>query len=406
MSLVSLPVFGALAVLALVFWSVPVRVRTGVLLGAGLVFAASQATVFLPLYLALAWATWWVAGRLSQRRLEARSTRTGFMAMLAILVVNLATWKVFEVPAHTAFAADPEISRVAFPGYANVFVPVGLSFLTFRLVHVLVERTRGGRPALDAASVPLLMAWVFFPPLWIAGPLQRFDDFAEQMSTARRPGLPELNHAVFRITSGLVKKLVIADALGRWAQPLLLDPAAAEPLLLLLAVYAASVQLYMDFSGYSDIAIGLGRLFGIRVPENFDWPILATDIASFWRKWHITLHTFFRDYVFLPLFGVRPRPWKTYLGFMVTIFLFQIWHQVSWAFVFLGFFHGLGVMGVHAWRGTRRRLPRLHGWVRKTPDPVAIWITFTWFSIGNVVFMTDPGNLVVVLQRLVSPIGG
>jgi len=406
MSLVSLPVFGALVAVALLFWVVPVRARTGVLLGAGAVFAASQASVFLPLYGGLACLTWWVAGRLGQRRLEARPVRARFVAMLAILVVNLLVWKVFEVPAHTAIAAAPEISRLAFPGYTDVFVPVGLSFLTFRLVHVLVERTRGHRRELQQASVPLLLAWVFFPPLWIAGPLQRFEDFARQMGSAERPGLPELNQALFRITSGLVKKLVIADALGRWAQPLLLDPSAADPRLLVLAVYAASFQLYMDFSGYSDIAIGLGRLFGIRVPENFDWPILSTDIASFWRRWHITLHTFFRDYVFLPLFGVRPRPWKTYLGFMVTIFLFQIWHQLSWAFVFLGLFHGVGVVSVHAWRSTRRRLPRLHAWARKTPDLVAIWITFTWFSIGNIVFMTDPMNLWSVLQRLVLTPGG
>ena len=400
MSLVSLPVFGFLVAVAALFWVVPARVRVWVLLGAGLLFAAGQATLFVPLYLMLAWSTWTVAGRLARRRQAGQSVRTGFVAMLGVLLANLLVWKVFEIPTHTAVAAAPEVSRLAFPGYADVFVPVGLSFLSFRLIHVLVERTRGRRAELRDAPTSLLLAWLFFPPLWIAGPLQRFEDFARQVHDIRRPGVADLNHAAIRITSGLVKKLVFADALGRWAQPLLFDPASADPLSLIVAIYAASIQLYMDFSGYSDIAIGLGRLFGIRVPENFDWPILSTDIATFWRKWHITLHAFFRDYVFLPLFGTRPRPWKTYLGFMVTVFLFQIWHQLSWSFLFLGFFHGVGVVSVHAWRSTRRRIPGVHRWVRKTPDAVAIWITFTWFSVGNIVFMTEPAQLWVVLQRL------
>lgn len=397
MSLVSLPVFCALVVIAGLYWAVPARLRTLVMLLAGLAFATSQATVFVPLYVGLAVLTWAVAGRLHARRTAGLPIRVAFVATLALLLVDLVVWKVFEVPAHTAVAAAPELSRVAFPGYADVFVPVGLSFLTFRLVHVLVERTRGRLPEARPTEV---LAWLLFPPLLIAGPLQRFGDFHQQVQEARRPRVSDLNRAAIRVVSGLVKKLVIADSLGRWAQPLIQDPGAAEPLWLAAAVYAASLQLYMDFSGYSDIAIGLGRLFGVRVPENFDWPILSTDIATFWRKWHITLHTFFRDYVFLPLFGVRARPLKTYLGLLVTIFLFQIWHQFSPSFLFLGLFHGVGVVSVHAFRATRRRWPRLHALTRKMPRPVAIWITFTWFSLGNVVFMADPGHLWAVLRRL------
>ena len=406
MSLVSLPVFCAFVVTALVYWAVPVRARLPLLLVAGLIFAATQATAFLGLYLALAALTWWGSGRLAARRREGRAVSLGMVATLVFLVANLIVWKVFEVPAHTALVAADAASRSAFPGYADVIVPVGLSFLTFRLVHVLVERTRGARPEFREAAPLLFLAWLLFPPLLIAGPLQRFDDFARQQATATRPGLPDLNRAALRITSGLIKKLVIADTLGRWAQPLILDPEAHPAGLVLVAVYAASFQLYMDFSGYSDVAIGLGRLFGIRVPENFDWPILAPDIATLWRKWHITLHTFFRDYLFLPLVGVRPRPLKTWVGLLVTIFLFQIWHQLSPAFLFLGIFHGLGVVGVHMFRSTRRRWPGLHKLVRRTPRPVAIGITLTWFSLGNIVFMSQPAQLWTVLRHLLrAPLG-
>jgi len=400
MSLVSLPVFLSLVAVAGVFWAVPARARVWVLVLAGIAFAVTQATVFVALYLVLAGTTLWVSGALGRRRAEERPVRAGFVAMLGLLVANLLAWKLFEIPAHTALLADPDHSRSAFPGYAGVFVPVGLSFLTFRLIHLLVERTRRRSDVFVNADAPGVLAWLLFPPLLIAGPLQRYDSFTTQLTEAVRPRLPDLNAAALRICSGLVKKLAIADTLGNWAQPMLMAPEATSPGMLLLAVYAASFQLYMDFSGYSDVAIGLGRLFGLKVPENFDWPILCTDIAAFWRKWHITLHHFFRDYVFLPLFGVGARPLKVYLGVLTTIFLFQIWHQLSPAFLFLGVYHGLGVIGVQAFQRTRRRWPRLHRVVRKVPAPVAIAITYTWFSVGNIVFMSDPAHMLRVLQRL------
>jgi len=400
MSLVSLPVFVSLVVVAGVFWACPARARVWVLVLAGLAFAVTQATVFVALYLVLAGTTLWVSGALGRRREAERPVRSGFIAMLGLLLANLLAWKLFEIPAHTALLADPDHSRAAFPGYAGVFVPVGLSFLTFRLIHLLVERTRRRSEVFANADAPGVLAWLLFPPLLIAGPLQRFDDFQAQLSRAARPRLPDLNAAALRICSGLVKKLVVADTLGQWAQPLLMAPESTSPAVLLAAVYAASFQLYMDFSGYSDVAIGLGRLFGIKVPENFDWPILCTNIAAFWRKWHITLHHFFRDYVFLPLFGVGARPFKVYLGVLTTIFLFQIWHQLSPAFLFLGLYHGLGVIGVQAFQRTRRRWPRVHKLVRKVPAPVAIAVTYTWFSIGNIVFMSSPAHMLRVLQRL------
>lgn len=400
MSLVSLPVFVSLVVVAGLFWATPKRARVWVLVAAGIAFAVTQATVFVALYGVLAGTTLWVSGALGRRRAEARPVRAGFIAMLGLLIANLMAWKLFEIPAHTALLADPDHSRMAFPGYAGMFVPVGLSFLTFRLIHLLVERTRQRSEVFVRADAPSVLAWLLFPPLLIAGPLQRFDDFQTQLVAAARPRLPDLNAAALRICSGLAKKLLIADTLGQWAQPLLMAPESTSPALLLVAVYAASFQLYMDFSGYSDVAIGLGRLFGIKVPENFDWPILCTNIAAFWRKWHITLHHFFRDYVFLPLFGVGARPFKVYLGVLTTIFLFQIWHQLSPAFVFLGLYHGVGVISVQAFQRTRRRWPGVHKWVRKVPAPLAIAVTYTWFSVGNIVFMSSPAHMQRVLQRL------
>ncbi len=401
MSLVSLPVFVALLFAAALFFGLPVTWRARALAATGFLFTASVAGPFVLLYVALGIGAWWMAGRLGAQKKEGSPVRTGLLLTLGALVLHLVVWKWLSPEGLTAPASDLTSNRDAFPGYSDVVVPIGLSFLTFRLVHVVIERTRGRLPAATTAEY---LAWLLFPPLVVAGPLQRLGDFHTQFVRGARPTLPELNAAALRIVAGLVKKLIVADTLGRNAQPLLLSPEDTSPPVLLAAIYGAALQLYFDFSGYSDVAIGLGRLFGIRVPENFDWPIFARDLPTFWRRWHMTLHTFFRDYVFLPVFGVRAKPLKTYLGVMVTVFLFQVWHQLSPSFLFLGFFHGVGVVGVQAFQQNRRRWPALHRAVAALPPAVGIGFTFTWFAVGNVVFMTSPAHLARVFAALAAPV--
>lgn len=398
MSLLSLPIFALTALVCLLYWLGPVRLRAPLLVLAGLSFAGVQSAVFVLLYLALAGITWLAGSRLFAARKAERPVRLGFIAALGVLLVNLLVWKVFEIEAPSGLGiADLAAGRAAIPGYAEVFVPAGLSFLTFRLIHFLAERARG---SLEAPSPATFLAWLFFFPLFLAGPLMRYPAFAAELRDAAPPGVAGLNRALLRIGSGLVKKLLIADQLGMLAQPVLMNPEAHSPLVLIAALYGASMQLYMDFSGYSDVAIGLGLLFGLRIPENFDWPILQTNIAAFWRKWHITLYTFFRDYVFLPLFGFRASPARLYVGIGVTIFLFQVWHRLSWSFVLLGLFHGLGVIVTQVVQQASRKRRGLHRTLKAIPKPVAIWATFTWFSLGNVLFMTDPVRALSVLRSL------
>lgn len=398
MSLISLPVFALTALAVLLFWLGPPRLRAPLLVAVGLAFAGTQATLFVVLYLGLAGIIWLAGARLYAARQAERPVRAGFIAALVVLLGNLMVWKIFEIQAPSGLGiADLAAGRAAIPGYAEVFVPAGLSFLTFRLIHFLAERARG---SIEAPTFSSFLAWLFFFPLFLAGPLMRYPAFARGLSEGTSPGVAGLNRALLRIASGLVKKLLIADQLGLIAQPVLMNPEAHSPLVLIAALYGASFQLYMDFSGYSDMAIGLGLLFGLKVPENFDWPILQTNIAAFWRKWHITLYTFFRDYVFLPLFGFRASPARLYIGIGVTIFLFQVWHRLSWSFVLLGLFHGFGVIVTQVIQQASRKRRWLHRGLKAIPAPLAIWATFTWFSLGNVLFMTDPLRALGVLRGL------
>jgi alginate O-acetyltransferase complex protein AlgI len=388
----------AVIVLFVLHWAIPARWRPALLMAAGLAFAASHALAFTVLYVLLGLGCY-----LAGRRLDDPEQRKPALLVLGLIVLlgNLTVWKFIAMPGSDVVMLGRQISdtaRESFPTYARVAIPVGISYLSFRLVHYLVERYRG--KLADTGLVDFL-SYVFFFPVFLAGPLLRFDEYNRSRS-AERPGLVVLNGAMARILIGVGKKMV-ADPIGAWAHPILMSPDSHPPELVVGALYAASFQLYMDFSGYSDIAIGLGRLFGITIPENFSYPFFKKNIAEFWRHWHISLHRFFRDYVFFPLFGYRATTAKLYLGIGVTIFLFQVWHQASLNFVLLGVFHGLGVMGHQLFQRFQKRRPRLRKFMgSKAMGPVCVLLTVSFFSMGNVLFMTDAVRFVAVIERLLG----
>jgi alginate O-acetyltransferase complex protein AlgI len=376
----------------------PVRWRPVMLLLAGLGFAASHAMAFTVAYVVLALLCYGAG-----RRLDDPDRRRPALLILGLVVVlgNLTVWKFIAMPGADVMMLGRTISdtaRESFPTYAEVAIPVGISYLSFRLVHYLVERYRG---SLADTGVLDFLSYVFFFPVFLAGPLLRFDEY-NRSRVASRPDLNVINGAMARILIGVGKKMV-ADPIGAWAHPILMSPEAHPPGVVVGALYAASFQLYMDFSGYSDIAIGLARLFGITIPENFSYPFFKRNIAEFWRHWHITLHRFFRDYVFLPLFGFRATTFKLYLGIGVTIFLFQVWHQASLNFVLLGVFHGVGVIGHQLFQRFQKRRPKLRKFMRSREMAVpCIFLTVSYFSLGNVLFMTDAVRFVAVIQRMLG----
>jgi len=392
----SLPFFGLVVGSVLLYWfGIPARWRVALLALVSVIFCATHAPAFTGLYLLLGIGAWG-AGRWIQSERPERSRQLLLVGCLVVLVLDLVLWKFVLSPG----AIEGTGGRAAIPSYEQVVVPVGISYLSFRLIHYLVERFRGGLPDRPLSE---LLAWLFFFPVFLCGPLMRFGEWAGQ--TVERPRMVDVNQALLRIGVGVFKKAAVADTLGMIFQPVLLAPEGEASWRVVLAVYAVALQLYLDFSGYTDIAIGLGRLFGYRVPENFDRPLLQSNIAEFWRHWHITLYTWIRDYVFFPLFGYKTSPLKMYLGAAVSIFLFQVWHALSPGFIALGVWHGAAVVVWQLLQAQKRKRPKWRKAFKahkRKLAPVGIALTVSWYAFGNVLFMTSPSHLWGVLVALVG----
>ncbi|MEQ8268886.1 MAG: MBOAT family protein [Parvibaculum sp.] len=224
--------------------------------------------------------------------------------------------------------------------FMQVILPVGISFFTFQGISYVVDVYR--RHVSAERSLTNVMLYISFFPQLVAGPIVRAADFLPQLHRPAGLTNAHIGVGVVLILSGLAKKMVIANYLAtELVDPVFFDPTAVGPLDLLVGVYGYAVQIYCDFSGYSDIAIGVAALLGYRFLENFDQPYRASSLQDFWRRWHISLSTWLRDYLYVPLGGNRQGEAKTYRNLFLTMFLGGIWHGAAWTFVFWGTFHGV-----------------------------------------------------------------
>ncbi|MCC6192737.1 MAG: MBOAT family protein, partial [Anaerolineales bacterium] len=283
---------------------------------------------------------------------------------------------------------------------------LGFSYIAFRLLHVLRDRALGRLPAVSLRE--FITYAVFFPAV-TAGPIDRVERFVKD---ARQPFT--LTSSVIldggaRLAVGVFKKFVLADSLALIA----LNPANAgqahSPVWLWLLVYAYAWRLYLDFAGYTDIAIGLGRCFGIRLPENFDRPYLRQNLTTFWNSWHITLAHWFRTYVFNPLtraLRARPLPAPAIILFaqLVTMVLIGLWHGATWNFVIWGAWHGLGLFVHNRWADfTKPRAALLDSRPRlkRAAHLAGVLLTFHFVAVGWVWFALPTPDLAMrVIARL------
>jgi alginate O-acetyltransferase complex protein AlgI len=221
----------------------------------------------------------------------------------------------------------------------NIPLPIGISFFTFHIISYLVDVYRGVAPP-QRSPVPFALYIINFPQL-IAGPIVRYRPISAQL-TDRTTTFADFEAGVVRFAVGLSKKLLIANPVGAVADHLFaLSPADLPVWGVWLAVICYAIQIYFDFSGYSDMAIGMARMFGFRFPENFNYPYSAVSIADFWRRWHMTLSAWFRDYVYIPLGGSRGGFWPTARNLWIVFLLCGAWHGASWNFIIWGMWHGL-----------------------------------------------------------------
>ncbi len=224
------------------------------------------------------------------------------------------------------------------PG-VELLLPVGISFYTFQSMSYMIDIHRGTlKPREKFIDYALFVS--FFPQL-VAGPIVRASEFFKQLDEKRHFSYAMAQTGIFMITLGLVKKVVFADNLALIADPVFNSPEAASGLTTLIAVYAFAFQIYFDFSGYTDIAIGVALLLGFQFPKNFNHPYVALSIQDFWRRWHMTLSRWLRDYLYISLGGNRKGSWKTQRNLFLTMFLGGLWHGASWNFAIWGVLHGV-----------------------------------------------------------------
>jgi alginate O-acetyltransferase complex protein AlgI len=257
----------------------------------------------------------------------------------------------------------------------TIALPVGVSFFSFQAVTYVVDvKRRQTEPAnlLDAA-----IYLSFFPHL-VAGPIVRASEFLPQLKEPRNPNRVAVSAGLTLVALGLIKKVMIADYLAREVvDPVFAVPQAYSAPDAILAAYAYAAQIFCDFSGYTDMAIGLALLLGFVFPQNFNSPYRATGFRDFWRRWHMTLSRFLRDYLYIPLGGNRKGKARTYINLMATMALGGLWHGAAWNFVAWGAYQGTGLSAEHAIRG---RLGRIFpGWLR--------WfVTFNLIVFGWILF--------------------
>jgi alginate O-acetyltransferase complex protein AlgI len=221
----------------------------------------------------------------------------------------------------------------------RVVLPVGISFYTFQSMAYTIDVYRGIQPPTrNLLDFALYVA--YFPQL-VAGPIERASRLLPQIQSPRRVGQAQWERGAQLILWGYVKKVAIADGLAPYADAVFRDPSSFSGLSLWLGVYCFAVQIYCDFSGYTDIARGVSRLLGIELMENFRQPYLSRNITEFWRRWHISLSTWLRDYLYVPLGGNRRGPAMQYRNLMITMLLGGLWHGAAWTFVVWGGLHGL-----------------------------------------------------------------
>ena len=360
----------------LLYFVVPGRAKNVVLLLASLVFYAWGELRYTLLMLVMI-TQGYILGRLidSKRRWSKLFLTTSVVISLGVLGYFKYAGFFLE-----SFAA---VTGIAVP-VLKVTLPIGISFYIFQVISYVIDVYRG-TVAAQKSYIDMAMYISMFPQL-IAGPIVRYSDIEGQLRT-REHSAQKAALGIRRFIIGLSKKVLIANQLGE-----LIDAygSASEPSVLFVWLYAVActLQIYFDFSGYSDMAIGLGKIFGFDFPENFNYPYISKSITEFWRRWHMSLGTWFRDYVYIPLGGNRVKKWRWFLNILIVWALTGLWHGAAWNFVVWGLYMAFFLILEKLFLLPLLKKSRVLGHVYTM---LLVLISFVIFSAAN---MADAGNVI------------
>jgi len=317
---------------------------------------------------------------------------------VAWLICTLFLLKFYRVLAHTfpeRFNYPTALNLSVYPG---IQLPIGLTFITLRLVHYIADVYKGTISGVSFIDVAL---YALFFPTFLVGPIERFQKFHSQVSAAGKITSEQLNYGLYRILRGIVKILFSGLIVG-YIMSVLYHPEAYRRVIVLLALYGYAVQIYLNFSGAIDMALGSSKLFGYTIMENFDQPLFKKNIAEFWRSWNISLYRWIRDFFFLPFFGYRASVIKMYIGIVISMIAFSMLHDVTPGFLVSGVYHGCGLVGWKLFQEIKKQHPYLnklvsHPWL----NPVSHFMTISFFSFGLIFFIPDIAQSVKIIQRVV-----
>ncbi len=318
---------------------------------------------------------------------------TGVVANL----LTLAFFKYFYLLEETfIFAATPFLGEIHKLDI-KIILPLAISFFVFEFIHYLVDVYKGtAEPVKDPLSFALFPA---FFPTQIAGPIKRVQDFLPQLKMETKFNREDFDQGCFLILNGLFKKVLLADNLALFVQGGFSCPEQFTSLDVWVLAAAFSFQVYFDFSGYADIARGSAQLFGYKVPINFNFPYLSGNITDFWRRWHITLGSWLRDYLYFPMGGSRYGRARASFNLIVTMTLCGLWHGAGWHLVIWGFYHGLLLTAHREFTYFREKFPKLLTVLdTRLGHMFSVALTFASFCVGIVIFRSD--NIFVGLQMV------
>ncbi|NEO83521.1 MAG: MBOAT family protein [Spirulina sp. SIO3F2] len=415
------PIYGLFLLLLIVgYWHPALgggrdRYQLGIVLGASLLFYSLLQIQYVPLMVVLVVLNFYLG------RLMARQTGRGLHPqyaqlsneewddlqrlwmgrMLQILIVGIVLNVLFLGGfKYLALVTDGLAQVVAWPWLTqqnsgllkHFLIPLGISFFTFENIAYLVDVYRGA-PA--AESLLEFGAYKFFFPKLISGPITRFHPFISQFKEQQQPNVEQFTEGLWLFASGAIKKALIADPLGMFVDLCFGNMARAGSVDLWLAVLAYGLQLYFDFSGYVDMARGSALFLGFKLPENFNFPYFTTSIASFWRRWHITLGDWLRNYLYFPLGGSRQSLARTCFNLWFIMFIAGIWHidankGTAWGYLIWGILHGVALIAHRLTDVAAKHNPNWADWWVSLPGTMVAWLVTQLFVFMSWVFFRLP----------------
>lgn len=400
--------------LYVLYWSVRGRSRLYLLFVASLAFYAAWSIPFLIHFLLLV-----LVNYLFVLHLRRRPDRLALAFILTVDVANLVFFKYFYfvlrilVDATGMSALAPDSTNAMLQqttGISSIVQPLGISFYTFQIIAYMVDVYRG-----NVRKQHTFLEFATFITLFLqltAGPILRQGDFFEKNSLDRSPDGSQMIRAVALLQLGLAKKIVLADNIGSLIRPVFQQPDLYDGFSCAMAGVGYSVQVFADFSGYTDLARGLALLLGLEYPENFAGPYLSRSVSEFWRRWHMTLSSWLRDYIYIPLGGSRVSPLRTSLNLIITFTLGGIWHGANYTFVIWGLSAGIFLALERLLTTHSPLMAHLDRWrsrpsLRRLTDVAGVSYAFSVFLLGAIFFNApDVNHALTMLQRMASGASG